>query len=109
MLQDAIINAYWPGHIIQKAISHPANLCVCHQDLETFIRELFERGVPQEALFQLLRAGNFICKNSLLATKPMFWQPIYGMQFWETCSFWLSLCLQHWPHVSPTSIMSPVV
>ncbi|EFX63988.1 hypothetical protein DAPPUDRAFT_118642 [Daphnia pulex] len=33
MLQDAIINAYWPGHIIQKAISHPANLCVCHQDL----------------------------------------------------------------------------
>ncbi|XP_046650956.1 uncharacterized protein LOC124342029 [Daphnia pulicaria] len=51
MLQDSTINAYRPGHIILIAMSQPANFCVCHRDLETFIRELFERGIPQEALF----------------------------------------------------------
>jgi hypothetical protein len=33
MLQDSIINAYRPGHIILIAMSQPANFCVCHRDL----------------------------------------------------------------------------
>ena len=80
MLQDAIINAYWPGHIVLiggvisgsgliSGMTSNEFLCwsqgFCkfvrlkfwgiyiffHLSLELFIRELFERGIPQEALF----------------------------------------------------------
>lgn len=73
MLTDAIINAYRPGDIILIAMSQPASLCTGHQDLvrdisgsvplyiyrlitvfvaqEQFIRELFERGIPQSGLY----------------------------------------------------------
>jgi hypothetical protein len=76
VLKDAIINAFWPGHIVLIGMTSNEFLCwspgFCnlflflpkavslkfwgiyiffHLSLELFIGELLERGIQQEALF----------------------------------------------------------
>ncbi|EFX76373.1 hypothetical protein DAPPUDRAFT_322425 [Daphnia pulex] len=55
LLPDFIVNAYRPGDIILIAMSQPTMICIGHQDLEVFISELFERGIPEDSVFFFCR------------------------------------------------------